>query len=124
MDIQNTEFKYLLIDFRQRPNFYIQHSNPFIREAAGKVYFADISNSSELLDALKNLRISLSDKSMHHYCFSLDGKFEFFERNCSIYKAPMSNAIMPDGFRSGRFECYAHAWESHAKVLRENSIIL
>lgn len=30
---------------------------------------------------------------------------EFFIRDNNIFKAPMSDVVMPDGYRVGRFEC-------------------
>jgi hypothetical protein len=42
---------------------------------------------------------------------------EFFRRNCQVYIAPMLNAIMPDGYRSGRWECDEASWVAFANVI-------
>ena len=42
------------------------------------------------------------DKSEGHLGFA-DG-FEFFLRNGNLYQAPLSDVIMPDGYRTGRWE--------------------
>ena len=41
----------------------------------------------------------------HLFFIAVDNyKKEYFERNNQIYSAPTSNVIMPDGYRTGRWE--------------------
>jgi hypothetical protein len=47
------------------------------------------------------------DQSKGHIAFSHDGQSELFGRDGQIYIAPVSNVIMPDGYRCGRWECEA-----------------
>ena len=36
---------------------------------------------------------------------------EFFVRDGYVFRAPMSNAVMPDGYRVGRYECTIKLFE-------------
>ena len=48
-----------------------------------------------------------SDGSIAFVHSELDGSdYELFRRGGSVYRAPVSNAVMPDGFRCGRWEGY------------------
>jgi len=46
------------------------------------------------------------------------GDREYFERDASIYAAPLSSVVMPDGYRCGRFECYAWMWPTLANLIK------
>jgi hypothetical protein len=48
------------------------------------------------------------EKSLNHICFA--GQVEFFSRDGSVYRAPSSACIMPDGYRCGRWECSEAHW--------------
>jgi hypothetical protein len=48
------------------------------------------------------------------------GSYEYFTReNGDLFKAPLSDVIMPDGRRTGRWVCYSH---DAADVLRRMEI--
>jgi hypothetical protein len=47
------------------------------------------------------------------------GGFEFFQRGDSILRARLDLPVMPDGYRCGRFECYASAWSRFEPMIRE-----
>jgi len=53
------------------------------------------------------------DKSKGHIV-TVNGK-EYFDRGGEVYRAPLSSVIMPDGYRSGRWECS----RSHFDTFRE-----
>ena len=55
-------------------------------------------------------------KSEGHKLFT--GNYEYFERNGMIRKASIEAEIMPDGYRTGRFECYPHQWETCKRVIK------
>ena len=42
---------------------------------------------------------------------------EFFMRDGNIFTAPMSNALMPDGYRVGRFECTKKAFDEFKHII-------
>lgn len=35
---------------------------------------------------------------------------EYFERGDSVYQAPITDPVMPDGYRAGRWTCTKAAW--------------
>lgn len=41
---------------------------------------------------------------------------EFFVREGGVYRAPVTNVVMPDGFRAGRFECTLASWAACKRV--------
>lgn len=45
------------------------------------------------------------------------GTVEFFTHDGAVYRAPVSNAIMPDGYRTGRFECSLKMFENFRGVI-------
>lgn len=46
-------------------------------------------------------------KSKGHICFGINAgnSTEFYQRDNEVYRAPVGNPIMPDGYRCGRWEC-------------------
>jgi hypothetical protein len=42
-------------------------------------------------------------KSNGHLCFL--GVFEYYLVDDLVLRSPISNCVMPDGYRSGQFEC-------------------
>lgn len=42
---------------------------------------------------------------------------EFFVRDNKVFRAPMSNAVMPDGYRVGRFECSKELFDKFKNVI-------
>ena len=64
------------------------------------------------------------DKSSGHICFAQSQSipdfvetFEFFERKGEIYRAKISDAIMPDGFRTGRFEAKTEIFNKYKETV-------
>lgn len=62
-------------------------------------------------------------ESKGHICFAkryigemLDTT-EFFERDGNVFRAPISDAIMPDGYRTGRFECSKELFDRFKPML-------
>ena len=45
------------------------------------------------------------------------GDFEYFQRGDGIYRAPLANPVMTDGYRCGRWECYPHGWTLLSEIL-------
>lgn len=64
------------------------------------------------------------EHSIGHICFAqrvthpeITETTEFFERNGNIFRAPLSNAVMPDGFRTGRLECNTELWKQYGGMI-------
>ena len=48
---------------------------------------------------------------------ALTEKHEYFQRGNCIYKALLQDPIMPDGYRCGRFACYANRWNDLRDII-------
>lgn len=60
-------------------------------------------------------------KSKRHLGFF--GDYEYFDRlNAGVYKAHRSDVIMPDGYRTGRWECTSKHWSFTESILRGTTI--
>lgn len=57
------------------------------------------------------------EKSKGHLEFRLgpNGLQEYFIKWGEVYRAPISDAIMTDGYRTGRWECSIRHWEQYMK---------
>jgi hypothetical protein len=47
----------------------------------------------------------------------LTTNIEFYVRDGEVFRAPMSNAIMPDGYRVGRWECKKELFDKYKDML-------
>ena len=64
------------------------------------------------------------EKSKGHRCFcrpaglqSSTPTVEYFEKGGEIFRAPVSNPVMTDGYRCGRFECHSRQWGHLASLM-------
>ena len=61
--------------------------------------------------------------SKNHICWTQHTKdgltfnTEFFVRNGEVLRAPISNAVMPDGYRAGRWECSKEHFDKFKDVI-------
>ena len=58
-------------------------------------------------------------KSKGHLSFF--GNYEYFEFNSVVFKAHKSDVVMPDGYRTGRWECTMSHWPLTKSVLEPAS---
>jgi len=43
--------------------------------------------------------------------------YEYYSRDGEVYRAPISSVVMPDGYRSGRWECSLDKWHQYKDML-------
>lgn len=59
-------------------------------------------------------------KSKNHLGFF--GEYEYFHRpNTGVHKAHRSDVIMPDGYRTGRWECTSTHWAFTKSTLNKET---
>lgn len=63
-------------------------------------------------------------ESKGHICFAkrytdteMLETVEFFDRDGVVFRAPFSDVIMPDGYRTGRRECSRELFEKYRGIL-------
>ena len=75
-------------------------------------------NQSNLMESEKEDRMD----SKGHLCWLYRGEveepIEYFERDGEVRKAPASDVIMPDGYRSGRWVCNAGSYQKLLELLK------
>lgn len=65
------------------------------------------------------------DKSEGHLGFCYPDEFpafEFFTRGEEVYRASLSNPVMPDGYRCGRWETNMFHWNHYQKAKEFNLV--
>ena len=57
-------------------------------------------------------------KTETSYCtVAIINNTEYFQRDGIIFQAPLSNVVMPDGYRCGRFLCNASRWNEAEQLI-------
>lgn len=110
-------------EFESRKSYFLNNNNSFVRNAAEELNLSILKDDDTIKEKLEKLEFSLSDKSEGHLFFAEFedfGKYEYFLRDGCIWRAPVSNVIMPDGYRCGRFEGY----KSFLPQIKKNFISL
>jgi hypothetical protein len=68
-----------------------------------------------LVKIYENLNL---EKSKGHIKFIWNNTYEYYDRDGEVYLAPIHNPIMPDGYRSGRWECS----RSHYEIFKAKGV--